>query len=151
MEYLSFSSNQLSGSLPDEFSAATDMISVRLDNNQLSGSLPSLFGNLSKISRLNVNSNSFSGPIPSEFGLLTNCNEFYADANALTGTIPEELEFLITNGTLTRLNLTLNSLNGKVPEGLCVLDNETASLFTKIDFDCDALLCGCGCLCSNQF
>jgi hypothetical protein len=65
--YLAY--NHLVGTIPDELSLLTNLVSLDLANNQLSGTLPGdVVGSLPVLSILNIANNSFTGTFPSNLG-----------------------------------------------------------------------------------
>ena len=106
---------QLSGSIPAEFGALSNLTWLYLGVNQLSGPIPPELGGLYNLKRLYLDQNQLSGTIPPELGGLYNLELLHLYSNQLSGTIPQELENL---SNLMRLYLRGNRLSGCIPEGL---------------------------------
>ncbi|KAJ3281309.1 hypothetical protein HDU79_010856 [Rhizoclosmatium sp. JEL0117] len=81
----------ISGKIPVEFVALTELEELDLSENGLTGSIPAEFGNLRKLVTLNLSKNKLEGQIP---GSLGNCNRLVSlllHSNRLTGSVPSEL------------------------------------------------------------
>ena len=119
-------SNELSGEIPPELGALTNLQWLNLGANELSGEIPPELGGLTNLRELSLVSNELSGEIPPELGDLTNLIGLRIGFNPnLTGPIPRQL-----------LQLRLPILN-LMATAVCVpLDEEfqewlaTISLFT---------------------
>ena len=83
--------NQLSGEIPPELGALSNLTSLSLWYNQLSGTIPSELGNLAKLEWLYLNDNQLSGEIPPELGALSNLTSLWLSSNQLSGTIPKRI------------------------------------------------------------
>jgi len=112
---LSFSDNNLKGSLPSELSQLTQLQRLYLDSNQLTGTIPSELGQLANLMLLALSGNQLTGRLPSTLGQLAQLQKLYASNNQLTGTIPTEL------GQLTQLRslyIYNNQFTGTIPSEL---------------------------------
>lgn len=156
---LSMFANRLTGSLPSALSALQNVDRMLLHNNQLSGRLPSQLGTMVASQVILLENNRFSGSIPSELGLLTNLGRLSLRQNQFSGALPTELSLLAGSaGSLYELDVSDNTLSGKVADGLCwVGANATCPSFPYLPayecsfhFDCSASLCGCDCPCSDD-
>lgn len=88
---------------------------LHLTSNDLSGTFPDEFFNLAPtLEQLFLAYNSFSGTLSSNFGKFTKLTNFYAYDNDFTGTIPSELATL---KNLQNLVLAENKLSGTIPSG----------------------------------
>ena len=112
--------NQLSGAIPPELGALSDLQSLDLSNNQLSGAIPPELGALSDLQSLDLSNNQLSGPIPPELGALSNLQSLSLWGNQLSGAIPPELGAL---SDLVELHLGFNELGGAIPPELGALSN----------------------------
>ena len=119
-EYVNFSYNRLSGSIPANLANNSNLKSLSLRDNQLSGSIPPELGNLSNLWSLNLGTNQLTGHIPSELGNLSSLRRLRLGGNQLTGTIPVELSGLSLLGSLDVGN---NQLIGTIPVSLGDLTN----------------------------
>ncbi|CAB9511118.1 Leucine Rich Repeat [Seminavis robusta] len=87
----SFGGLILSGAIPNELAALTDMILLYLDNSGFNGTIPKWLDSMTSIDTLFLSDNSFTGTIPTELGLLTEMLVLWLNSNALSGTIPTEI------------------------------------------------------------
>ncbi|KAM1133462.1 hypothetical protein ACFX19_043418 [Malus domestica] len=76
-----------------------------LSNNFFSGSIPNSLSNLTRLSRLGLSGNSFFRAIPDSIGSFSNLEELFLDNNRLDGAIPQSLHGL---AQLKRLELQGN-------------------------------------------
>ena len=117
---LSFSENQLTGSIPASLGSLTNLRELWLGDNQLTGSIPASLGNLTNLERLWLGDNQLTGSIPASLGSLTKVHTLSLGGNQLTGSIPASL------GNLTNLEympLSGNQLTGSIPSSLGNLTN----------------------------
>ncbi|RHN77914.1 putative protein kinase RLK-Pelle-LRR-XII-1 family [Medicago truncatula] len=135
---LSFSSNKLSGDIPNQtFGYLDGLIYIDLANNSLTGPIPSEFGNLKHLSALYLNLNKLSGEIPKYLASCLDLTELWLGINFFYGAIPlflgsslrslEVLDLSVNNFSsiipielenltfLNNLNLSFNNLYGEVP------------------------------------
>ena len=115
LKELSLAGNELRGAIPLELGNLTNLEWLFLGDNQLSGTIPSELSNLINLEWLNLWGNQLSGTIPSELGNLTNLTSLDLSGNELGGTIPSELSNL---AHLTSLDLSGNELGGTIPPEL---------------------------------
>ena len=80
--------NQLSGEIPAELDALTNLASLNLQDNQLTGEIPAELGNLTNLRTLLLNGNQLSGNIPFELNNLSKLKRGELTGNQLTGCIP---------------------------------------------------------------
>ncbi len=113
--WLDLSENNLTGTLPAEWSGLSELETLELPSNSLSGPIPAELRQLSKLESLGLSSNSLSGPIPAELGQLSLLQGLSLTSNLLSGPIPVELGQLSALGSLS---LTDNSLSGPIPAEL---------------------------------
>ena len=110
--------NNLTGPIPPELGALSNLRSLALYGNNLTGPIPPALGDLSNLVDLNLDSNNLTGPIPPELGALSNLRSLALYGNNLTGPIPPAL------GDLSRLEvlqLASNNLTGPIPPELGAL------------------------------
>ena len=86
--------------------------------NNLTGAIPPELGALSELRILRLTDNGLSGPIPAELGRLGNLQGLYLSHNALTGPIPAELGDV---SDLRVLELHYSRLTGAIPRNLMQL------------------------------
>ena len=68
LSQIGFSSNNLTGSIPDVIPVNSSLYSLVLNSNNLTGSIPSTLVNAQVLSDVELYSNRLAGSIPSEFG-----------------------------------------------------------------------------------
>ena len=112
---LDLADNRLTGPIPAELGALTNLQTLSLSNNELTGPIPAELGDLTNLQNLWLFDNQLTGPIPAELGALSRLVSLELAGNKLTGPIPAELGGL-TN--LKGLFLGGNQLTGCVPAGL---------------------------------
>ncbi|GJV96790.1 kinase-like domain-containing protein [Tanacetum coccineum] len=122
LSILSFSENQLFGSLPSSIGNLVGLSFLDLQSNRFKGKIPSTIGKLQKLQALGLNSNRFSGPIPNAIGNLSLLTLLYLDYNKLEGHIPSSLG---NCKELIGLSLTHNRLSGKIPKKVLQLSSLT--------------------------
>jgi len=76
--------SRVSGTLPTELGALTELTSLRLDANDFSGTIPTEIGNLRKLEVLDLYNNPLQGDMPSELARLVNIRLFYLPNEVLT-------------------------------------------------------------------
>ena len=101
--------NPLSGSIPPEVSALTQLQTLVVIQGRLTGSIPPELGNLANLRVLILDKNQLTGSIPAELGNLSNLEELDLSGNKLTGSIPAELGKL---PNLQSLGVDGNELEG---------------------------------------
>ncbi|XP_031129461.1 probable LRR receptor-like serine/threonine-protein kinase At3g47570 [Ipomoea triloba] len=111
---LDLSSNNLSGSLPQEIGNAKTAIAIDLSNNKLSGDIPSSIGGLTRLINFSVANNKIQGSIPDNFGKLLDLHSLDLSDNKISGMIPKSLEGLIS---MNYFNASYNKLTGEIPSG----------------------------------
>ncbi|XP_044466972.1 probably inactive leucine-rich repeat receptor-like protein kinase At5g48380 [Mangifera indica] len=89
MTGLDLSSNNLSGSLPENIShLARFLTSLDLSSNNFSGNIPANLANCSYLNTLKLDHNQFTGQIPAQLGQLDRLKTFSVANNQLSGEIP---------------------------------------------------------------
>jgi uncharacterized protein (TIGR02145 family) len=122
LKELTLDYNQISGNIPSETGSLSNLERLYLKSNQLSGSIPSTLGQLGNLILLNLSVNELSGALPPELGSLQNLIEMVLFENQLTGAIPPHLGNL---QNLEILYLSGNSISGNIPVSLGSLSNLT--------------------------
>ncbi|WMV07116.1 hypothetical protein MTR67_000501 [Solanum verrucosum] len=115
LQFLDFSSNSLTGSIPSNVSGMQNVQSLRLSSNHLNGTIPSWIFSLPSLTDLNLSDNHFSGNIQ-EFKSQT----FFSVSlkqNQLQGTDNLFAQIRV-------IDLSSNGFSGHLP----------VSLFTKFEF-----------------
>lgn len=112
---ISLSSNNLTGTIPDEIGNLEALWTLNVPYNQLTGEIPASIGKLTNLWSLHLYRNQLTGSIPPELGNMKQLAYCYLDDNQLTGTVPETL------GNLTELeymNFGGNMLSGDLPQAV---------------------------------
>ncbi|XP_022134805.1 putative leucine-rich repeat receptor-like serine/threonine-protein kinase At2g24130 [Momordica charantia] len=110
------------------------VISIDLSGMSLGGTISPSLSNLSSLTTLDLSGNFFEGQIPMELGSLVNLQELSLKRNLLRGKIPAELQFL---NKLEFLHLGSNRLEGEIPELLFC--NGSSSPLRYIDLSNNSL------------
>ncbi|MBT8395786.1 MAG: Ig-like domain-containing protein, partial [Gemmatimonadetes bacterium] len=79
--------NAVTGPIPPELAALTNLTRLFLRRNALSGEIPTELTSLSKLQRLDFHTNQLTGSIPPQLGNLTDLQSLTFYANDLSGTI----------------------------------------------------------------
>lgn len=84
---IDFTSNNLSGSLPDHMidNVHSNLKELYLTSNHLTGQIPSSIWKLRSLERLSLSHNEWIGSLPKEIGNLTMLKYLYLGATNLTG------------------------------------------------------------------
>ncbi|KAF5451911.1 hypothetical protein F2P56_026966 [Juglans regia] len=112
LKQLDLSRNYLTGSIPPQW-ATMHLVELSLMGNSLSGPFPTVLTWITTLKNLSIEVNRFSGPIPPEIGKLINLQKLILSSNAFTGELPIELAKL-TN--LTDMRVSDNNFSGKIPD-----------------------------------
>ena len=112
---IDLSSNNLTGSLPDEIGNLEVLWTLNLYNNELTGEIPVSIGKLTELRNLDLSQNQLTGGLPSELGNMQNLVYSYLSNNQLTGTVPESLGRLTS---LEYMNFGKNMLSGDLPQAV---------------------------------
>lgn len=89
---ISLSSNNLTGTIPDEIGNLEALWTLNVPYNQLTGEIPASIGKLTNLWSLHLYRNQLTGSIPPELGNMKQLAYCYLDDNQLTGTVPKPLE-----------------------------------------------------------
>ena len=131
LQVLSFSDNQISGTIPTELMTLTKMIQLYLINHPpeardadgyhsaaplpMSGTIPTELAALEGLMAVAFQDTSLSGTLPVELANLSKVSKLYVDYNFISGTIGSELGTLSAAGIL---NLESSFLSGTFPPQL---------------------------------
>lgn len=106
---INFADNQISGYLPPQMSATTDLEYVALRGNDLESPLPSSWSDLSKLRGLDLGDNKLYGDLPSDWSSLNSLEALDLSTNDFTGGVPSSWQDLSN----------LNALSLADNQGLC--------------------------------
>ncbi|CAO2829019.1 unnamed protein product [Amaranthus hypochondriacus] len=104
----------LSGTLSPNLAQLSNLEYLEVYQNDLTGIIPPEFGNLTSLVSLDLYKNHLSGPIPHSLGNLKSLRYMRLNSNALTGDLPAQILELTLWGHLQVLNVSDNSLTGRV-------------------------------------
>ncbi|XP_062005837.1 receptor-like protein 7 [Rosa rugosa] len=90
---IDFSSNNFSGSIPNEMGELRSLYVLNLSSNAFTGEIPSSFGNMRSIESLDLSQNHLRGQIPPQFANLNFLSHLNVSYNQLTGRIPTSTQF----------------------------------------------------------
>ncbi|PNT24109.1 hypothetical protein POPTR_008G117000v4 [Populus trichocarpa] len=90
-------SQGLKGSISEQITLLSDLLSLNLSTNSLGGTLPSGLGQQSLV-RLDLSNNQFSGPIPESLASAIHLQLVLLNGNLLEGRVPEELYSIGVHG-----------------------------------------------------
>ncbi|KAL6629139.1 hypothetical protein ACP70R_028904 [Stipagrostis hirtigluma subsp. patula] len=125
LEYLSFSSNGLHGTLdPAHIVKLNDMILLDLGENKFSGKIPDSIGQLKRLQELHLDDNSMSGELPSTLSNCTNLITIDLKRNSFSGELTK-VNFSNLH-KLKTLDLMWNHFSGTIPESIYACNNLTA-------------------------
>lgn len=109
--FLDLSNNMLSGALPS-WPDLHFLEHMHLQGNKFSGSLPENFSNVSFLLTLDIRDNNFSGNIPITIDAASNMRVLLLAGNRLSGLVPNQLCKL---EKISLLDLSNNLLSGSIP------------------------------------
>ncbi|RXH90360.1 hypothetical protein DVH24_032717 [Malus domestica] len=112
LEELDLSRNVLNGTIPSQW-ATMRLHTLSFMGNRLSGPFPKVLTNITTLRNLSIEGNHFSGPIPWEIGKLIKLEKLILSSNAFTGKLPSTLGKL-TN--LSDMRINDNNFSGKIPD-----------------------------------
>ena len=116
----------LNGTIPVEFNGKYNLEFLYLDRNKLTGTIPSQVGNLPVLDFLYLYDNQLRGTLPSSLIYSTSLRQLSVRNNILTGSFPDtDPSQSGVMGQMERLTLSQNHFEGKLPENLILLHNET--------------------------
>ncbi|RDX66876.1 LRR receptor-like serine/threonine-protein kinase GSO1, partial [Mucuna pruriens] len=118
LAYLDLSHNQLSGTLPNCWMQAKNLLMLNLANNNFSGEIPNSIGALQQVLYLHLNNNNFLGGLI----FLKNCTQLKLldlGNNNFSGEMPNWVGETLTKLVILRLRST--ELYGSIPLNFCHL------------------------------
>ncbi|XBH59732.1 hypothetical protein VPH35_114424 [Triticum aestivum] len=146
LRYLSLSSNNMVGILPNRMGHLTNLSLFDLFYNNITGDIPPWLGNTSLeylslssnhltepvllrtmsctiLEDLDLSDNNITGVIPPWLGNCTSLIHLSLSKNLLTGHVPWTLPSEFGAYGLVELSLSSNYFNGHIPESICMLSN----------------------------
>lgn len=118
-------------------------VALWLDGNDISGSIPPQIGAATNLASVSISGCKLTGKIPSEMGSLLNLRRLWLYENQLTGQIPLSLEKL---PKLEVLELHKNKMTGSMPQGVCNTFSRVNYDFKALTSDCNgAVSCSQSC------
>ena len=72
---LNLTKSQLTGVIPPELAALTELYALKLGGNELTGPIPPDLGKLTRLVELHLETNQLTGPLPAELSALVNLRE----------------------------------------------------------------------------
>ncbi|KAF7086511.1 hypothetical protein CFC21_089797 [Triticum aestivum] len=115
LQYLYMFNNGLTGEISSSVTAV-NLVELDVSSNNLTGSIPDDFGKLINLTLLFLYTNQLHGSIPPSIGLLPNLRDIRLFENMLTGSLPPELG---RHSPLVNLEVCENNLSGELPADLC--------------------------------
>ena len=143
---MAINGTQITGTIRDAFQPFERLEFVDFSNNLLSGTLPASVFDLSTIELLYFESNMLTGFIPENYANAPNLRDLYIFQNQIAGTVPP-----IEPGqldVLTEFLLENNDITGVMPSSICALrgreeDNDLARLTADCGGDPPQIECDC--------
>ncbi|ERN11736.1 probably inactive leucine-rich repeat receptor-like protein kinase At5g06940 [Amborella trichopoda] len=123
--HLGLQSNSFTGSVPSSLEKCLTLEKLLIHNNALNGNFPVNIWSLPKIKLIRAENNRLSGFIPSSVSMATTLEQIQIDNNSFNGTIPSSLGKITT---FYRLSASHNNFNGEIPEDLCNPDSSSLSI-----------------------
>lgn len=129
MSVLSFTSNQLSGTLPSSIGLTLPNLQILvIGENVFFGPIPGSLCNVSKLQYLRLPANKFVGIVPTNLGNPQNLERLDFDENNLEGDF-DFLTSLRICSRLLKLGLAANQFEGVFPNSICNLSTQLRELY----------------------
>ena len=122
LKRLHLSSSSLSGTISSRIGLLTRLASMDLGETYLSGKLPSEIGLLQKAELVGLSRNNISGVVPSEIGMMESLRGLYLFDTKMSGPIPTEIGQLLRTDTMY---LGSNSFSRNIPSELGLMTSLT--------------------------
>lgn len=133
LQKLFLEDNRLNGQLPTEISNLTNLVKLGLKGNDIVGTIPTEIGLLTRLDNLDISLNRLSGFLPSELGRLTKLVVLNLAAQESYSKITGPLYPFDTIPTMQYLNVSQNSLIGKLPTDLLASVNKRSTSSFTVD------------------
>ena len=95
---LSFSANEITGTIPESIGDLKSLRNLNIGQNQLTGTIPTNLGNLRNLEVLDVSENQLKGQLPTELGSSGRLERLVLNDNKFSGTIPEAFSTMTSLG-----------------------------------------------------
>ncbi|TPX64808.1 hypothetical protein CcCBS67573_g08303 [Chytriomyces confervae] len=113
----------VSGSLPENIGALTELTSLRLPYQTITGFIPESIGLLTKLSTIDLGANLLKGPLPSSIANLTTLENLSLGGNTFNSKLPEKLP-----SSLTTLDIRDGGMLGTIPDYSNLVSSVSISL-----------------------
>jgi Leucine-rich repeat (LRR) protein len=121
LQFLSLSSNLLSGPIPPEIALMPNLTIFNLYRNQFTGPLPFLPGMSSSLEYFDVSTNLLTGTMISNWSTFKSLQYFYIDTNQVDGSIPDISlagPYPSASISLLQFDVSTNRVGGSIPNGI---------------------------------
>ena len=117
LRFIRLDRNELSGSIPPEWSNLEALRVLFLNNNpDITGTIPTFLGEFEDLQQLSLFDTGISGTVPTELGELSQLVNLFLHFTDLTGTMPQEICDLRSSGAL---NFLTANCAGENPQLQC--------------------------------
>ncbi|OIW20372.1 hypothetical protein TanjilG_09532 [Lupinus angustifolius] len=119
LQFLYFDNNHFFGEIPVRLASnlCSTLLELNLSHNNISGTVPSEFTTCSSLQLLDISHNKFTGElVVSVFAEMSSLKKLVLSFNEFTGSLPESFSKMVG---LESLDLSANNLSGSIPKGLC--------------------------------
>ncbi|KAL7479963.1 hypothetical protein ACHAW6_005681 [Cyclotella cf. meneghiniana] len=137
-------SNELTGSIPEEWGGMRNLEQLFLSGNNLRGKIPETIRGMEALQYFRASDNQFSGTIPTDMGKMLKMEFLYMEENDFDGVIPSELGEL---HKLQLLHLDGNNFSGQMPSEICRLKTNFFLVHLSAANNDEGFSCAC---CTNQ-
>jgi Leucine-rich repeat (LRR) protein len=144
LEHLTLSAN-LTGTIPDNLTDLTALVTLGLADNQLEGPIPGSLGQLSELTAISLRFNNLTGGIPLELSQISGLWFLDLEHNQLSGQYPA---WFHTSDSLNTVNIRNNAIRGVIRDAYFqqryidlfadfnALQVESEFLLDDFDFNC---------------
>lgn len=141
VEVIQLSSNLLTGTLSNKSSQFLRLTLLNVSNNSLEGVLPAVLGTYPELEVIDLSHNRLNGPVPSTLFHSLKLTDLNLSGNNFTGPMPlyESIDSTsissLQNSSLSSLDLSQNSLTGRLPSELSMFHSLVYLNLSKNYFD----------------